>query len=196
MTRLASSSTTVFGFIRKRMPPSARTPPASMPCAPVSTRRSCSSNTRFGSFAFQLVLHRLRPHRAGGTHHEETGEVIAGFVERLGQRARHRVAHDRQREHLLVLHRLPDRVGSKRGTRHAFQPWSSAIQVPSWAAPWIKGAAVMPAFGVPAATRSATSSGREGGGPVGFAPSMPEKKMSSWRHITPFACPWYRRCRA
>lgn len=49
------------------------------------------------------------------------------------------------------------------------------------------GKKVMPS--PPAATRSASSSGRATGSPVGAPPPSPEKNRSSWRHITPLGMP-------
>ena len=59
-----------------------------------------------------LLLDRGREHRAARADHEEAREVVrrARVVERLDERAGHRVADDRDRHHLLALDRRPDRV--------------------------------------------------------------------------------------
>ena len=63
------------------------------------------------------------------------------------------------------------------------------IQVPSCAAPCISGATGNITIDPRVTARSATSSGELTGVPTGSAPPMPAKKMSSWRHITPFGMP-------
>src|SRR5438105_5023780 len=82
--------------------------------------------------------------------------------------------------------------GSNRCWSTTLPPQWKQMNDASWAAPCMSGAIGKVALGSRAFACSATCSGLVAGWPAGSPPPMPEKKMSSWRHITPLGMPVVR----
>ena len=80
-------------------------------------------------------------------------------------------------------------AGSYLCWRTTLPPQWKQMNDASWAAPCMSGAIGKVALGSRDIAWSASCSGRSAGWPAGSPPPMPEKKMSSWRHITPLGMP-------